>query len=120
MRSGSREGLVAPRLILFAFAISSLLLTRPAWAEQGPIADLPQILAKLSSTMEQSPTGAQAAWTNPKTGSNGLIIPMSPAYTAEGGQVCRAFKRTWISGSEGVVYTGIACREADGWWVIRV
>jgi surface antigen len=70
---------------------------------------------KASRSMESTPTGSTAAWTNPDSGSQYKVTP-TRTYYQDGGTPCREFTtEAWIDGKrESVV--GNACRQSNGTW----
>jgi surface antigen len=69
---------------------------------------------QVAQTLEEQPSGASKAWTNPDTGKH---YSVTPTETFErDGQPCREF--TMKVEGEGEPVTGTACRTAAGDWQV--
>jgi surface antigen len=69
----------------------------------------------LARMPEPGVPGAEMAWQNPQTGSDGVITALT-AMAKGGGPVCRAFATT-VNDMKGIRrYRGQACKTEDGDW----
>ena len=76
--------------------------------------DRPLALEAEYKSLEQTPAGVPAAWTNPKTGNSGEVIAAQPYRV--GSQNCRQYTHTFNVGVTPQSAKGTACRNADGSW----
>jgi len=66
-------------------------------------------------TLESTPTGQTAAWTNPDTGSQYQVTPMR-TYQSTTGSACREYSTVAIVDGRKETLYGTACRQPDGSW----
>lgn len=92
---------------------------RMAQLASGREAD--QILrdSTLSAALEQQISGQAVKWTNPDTGASGRITPVR-TFKSKTGQWCREFDSVLTREEQSEMRRGIACREPEGTWKIRV
>jgi len=106
------------KLAPILFAVSSLLFSGVAWADEDSFADIPFFMSTLNSVLGTSVSGTQTTWKNPATRNHGVITPF-PAFTTSTGDICRKYERTWVIEANLSTYEGTACRETTGRWKIR-
>jgi surface antigen len=92
---------------------------RMAQLASGREAD--QILrnSTLSAALEQQISGQTVTWTNPDTGTSGRITPVR-TFKSKTGQWCREFDSELTRVDQSELRRGIACREPEGIWKIRL
>ena len=61
--------------------------------------------------------GETINWENPETGHRGSITPVREGHT-ESGDYCRQYQQTIVVDGQAETAYGIACRQADGSWVL--
>lgn len=61
--------------------------------------------------------GESVAWTNPETGTRGVIRPVR-SFTAADGKYCRDFRSTVAREKDFFSGNGIGCQQADGRWML--
>lgn len=73
----------------------------------------------MNNTMTNNATNMPSTWTNPKTGTVYRITPTSDLMTYNGNSACRKYVASGTT-SKGKKHTthGIACRQADGSWIM--
>jgi surface antigen len=70
----------------------------------------------LSQVLETQVSGTRVAWQN---GGSGAIVPVR-TFQTRSGQYCREFQVTRLAQAAPVSEGGIACRQSDGVWKIRL
>lgn len=89
-------------------ALQEARLARP-----GEESRLEQIL---SNALETQVSGTRVAWQN---GGSGAIVPVR-TFRTRSGQYCREFQITRLAQGAPVSEGGIACRQNDGVWKVRL
>lgn len=82
-------------------------------ARPGEESRLEQIL---SHALETQVSGTRVAWQN---GGSGAIVPVR-TFRTRSGQYCREFQITRLAQGAPVSEGGIACRQSDGVWKVRL
>lgn len=73
--------------------------------------------ARLSRSLETTPTARPVSWVNPDTGSAYTVTP-TRSYQRDTGMPCREFRMLADVGTEKQEVFGTACRQADGSWKV--
>jgi surface antigen len=88
-----------------------------AWAAEDP-RDAPVVSAMVKQTLEFERTGTDLPWSNPETGSRG-VIRVERTYYLDPNTPCRDYTRTTDRpGGERITARGTGCRMADGRWFL--
>lgn len=61
--------------------------------------------------------GETVTWTNPETGSQGMVRP-TRSYTAADGKPCREYRASVARAQDVFSGAGLACQQADGRWQV--
>lgn len=61
--------------------------------------------------------GQTVTWTNPDTGSQGMVRP-TRSYTAADGKPCREYRASVARSQDVFSGAGLACQQADGRWQV--
>lgn len=72
-----------------------------------------------SRSLESELSGTPVSWKNPNSGSEGQFIPVR-TFQSKTGQYCREFKGTKITAGANFEESGIACRDDNGQWKVRL
>lgn len=82
-------------------------------------ADRQLIAATLSRALEKQLSGVSVEWSNPDSGSSGVVTPVR-TFRSNGGQWCREFTQVSMVDGQAVTMRGVACREDGGVWKTRL
>ncbi|MEI2783355.1 MAG: RT0821/Lpp0805 family surface protein [Candidatus Competibacter sp.] len=83
------------------------------------LADEAVIQKALTQGLEKELSGTRVAWRNPDTGHQGEIVPIR-TFQSENGQYCREFREFRTVAGSTYDQGGIACRQAEGVWKMRI
>lgn len=83
-----------------------------------PEPDLAYARAAASEVLGHGEKDASLTWENPRSGARGTVTPIATAYI-QGGQTCRNFLASYVSGSAQSWLQGEACRQNQGEWEVR-
>ncbi|MEQ8193495.1 MAG: RT0821/Lpp0805 family surface protein [Rhodospirillales bacterium] len=72
-----------------------------------------------TQALAEAPDGTTRHWSNPETGSSGIVMPVR-SYRAGDGALCRDYRAT-VAVEDGFIRgTGIGCQEASGRWRLKM
>ena len=83
----------------------------------GFSASLPAL--HLQQALETQPSGATVGWRNPDGAHSGEVTPVR-TYKTDHGQYCREFDEQYTDANATTASYGVACREPDGSWRVRM
>lgn len=107
---------------LAALAVGVVLGTNLTGSQSVPgrlSTDDELIQSHFARVLEKELSGTTVNWENPDSGGRGSITPVR-TYKSRSGQYCREFEAERIVGDESIAEQGIACREGDGNWRVKV
>jgi surface antigen len=88
-------------------------------AKLPPEDDLAYAKAAVSKLLALGGKHTSLPWENPATGARGTITPITSAYNGAGGQTCRDFLASHITGTSEAWLQGAACKHHTGPWQVR-
>lgn len=86
---------------------------------QLQIVDEQEMNQAFSRSLEKELSGTPVSWKNPDSGSQGQFVPVR-TFQSKTGQYCREFEETRTGAGANIYESGIACRDDNGQWKVRL
>ena len=104
--------------VLAAHLISTAMLAASPHVAAQPAADEAYVEPLLNQALETERTGVEVPWSNPATGSSGIIV-IERTFYRDPRTPCRDYRRTLErAGAPTVAVEGTGCRVGSGRWTL--